>query len=881
MCVAAKRKCSLTPAARIGAAVAQAAAGAGLSAGAGLCRVEPLESRVLFAAGDLDATFGGTGTVTLDFFSRNDFGQTVAVQSDDKVLIAGWVATGVSSRGNDVAVARFNADGTLDTTFGGGTGKVTTHLGSTNDTAYALAVQSDGRVVVAGNTRGAGTGQDFAVVRYNADGSLDDSFGAGGIVRTDLGGLATDQATAMTLTHDGRIVVVGSTVIAGNQQFAAVRYTTAGQLDATFGEGDGIVVHPFTNGAGQAKAVTARLDGTIILAGALYDFGTIGSDFAAVRLFADGTLDASFGAAGWATVSMGGVIESAGAVVVQDSGHIVLVGEFSLDGEQDVALARLTAGGQIDPSFGGDGSGYVVTDFADGIDWATGAVLQTDGKIVVAGNGTVNGFYQMAVARFNPNGTPDTSFAGGKGTLTVPFDGATESFANGGIALDGQDRLIVGGHVARAAAFDMAVMRLGNALNLSPAAHAGGAYAVNPGVSVVLSGAGSTDADGSIVSYEWDFDYDGSSFDTDATGIAPTFSAVGLSAPAVRTVALRVTDNHGAAHVATATLTLNAAPIAHAGGAYLVDAGGSVILDGTGSSDVDGSIVSHEWDFDYDGSSFSVDATGAAPTFIAPDNAGGTLRTVALRCTDNFGATSVTTTAVSINPLPPPPPPPPLPLPPVQGAGTVLLVDDPSAPGRKMLSVKGTAGSDVIRLKEKKGLVEVRFGNKKLGAFSGITRVVVDAGAGSDVIDARGMNFPVALFGGAGDDYLVGGRGNDILAGGAGDDLLSGSFGNDLMVGGAGRDTLFSFLGNDLVVAGSLMFEDDLISMSAVLSEWSHTNCTLAQRVTHLTDGGGRNGAVKLGGGNVIDDNDRDWLFGTVGADWLLNGAGDRVQRIR
>lgn len=850
MCAVARAERLMIPAARMQAAVAQA--------------MEPLESRLLFAAGELDLTFGGTGQVTTDFLSRNDFAQAVAVQADNKVLLAGWVVTG-TGRGNDIAVARFNADGTPDASFGT-SGKVMTDLGSMIDTAYAVAVQPDGRIVVAGNTRGTGAGQNFAVIRYNPDGSLDESFGTGGIARTDLGYLATDQATAMALTPNGGIVLVGSTIIAGNQQFAAVRYTSSGQLDGSFGDGDGIVVHAFTNGAGQAKAITMRPDGTMILAGALYDFSTIGSDFAAVRLFADGTLDESFGAAGWATVSMGGVTESAGAVVVQETGHIVLVGEFTLNDRQDVALARLTASGQIDPSFGGTGTGYVVTDFADGIDWATGAVLQADGKIVIAGNGTVDGLYQMAVARYTVSGTPDAGFAGGAGTLTVAFDGATQSFAEGGIALDSHSRLIVGGHVARGTSFDMAVMRLGNALNVAPAAQAGGPYLVHEDGSVVLSGAGSNDADGSIALYEWDFDYDGSSFDVDAAGVAPTYSAAGLTGPATRIVALRVTDDQGAASIATAMITINATPIANTGGPYTAVAGASVQLSGAASSDADGSIVAYEWDLNYDGT-FGIDATGATIPFAAPHDAGGTTRTIALRVTDNFGATSIATATITIA-LP-------------QAPGTAMLVDDPSAPSRKMLSVIGTSGSDAVRFKEKKGSVEVRLRNKKLGEFSGMTRIVVDGGAGDDAIDAMKLSIPVVLFGGAGDDYLVGGDGDDVLVGGAGDDVISGSFGNDVIVGGAGRDRLFSFMGNDLVVAGSLSFEEDPSAMTAVLSEWSRADSTLAQRVANLTDGGGNNGLVNLGGDNVVDDNDRDSMFGTVGADWLINGAGDRVQRIR
>lgn len=211
-----------------------------------------------------------------------------------------------------------------------------------------------------------------------------------------------------------------------------------------------------------------------------------------------------------------------------------------------------------------------------------------------------------------------------------------------------------------------------------------------------------------------------------------------------------------------------------------------------------------------------------------------------------------------------------------------MLVDDPSAPGRKMLSVVGTANADAIRFKadKKGGGVEVRLGNKKLGAFAGMTRIVVDGGAGDDTIDARAATVPVALFGGAGNDYLVGGDAGDILVGGAGNDVISGGRGDDVIVGGAGQDFLFSHFGDDLAVAGSLSFENDLGAMTAVQSEWTRTDRNLSQRIASLMDGGGRNGAVKLSG-NLIDDNAADLLVGTPNADWLLTGARDRVLRVR
>src|SRR5262245_17690173 len=172
---------------------------------------ERLEPRMLLSAGDLDTLFAG-GKLTYDVMGGNDFGFAVCIQMDGKVLVAG---RGRSSLGtsNDFCVLRFNDDGTLDTTFGTG-GRVLTDFGSSTDSANAMVVQSDGKIVVAGQTSRSGTGSELAVARYNADGSLDTSFGAGGKVITDFS-VSTDQAKAVTLQADGKVVVAGQAIISG------------------------------------------------------------------------------------------------------------------------------------------------------------------------------------------------------------------------------------------------------------------------------------------------------------------------------------------------------------------------------------------------------------------------------------------------------------------------------------------------------------------------------------------------------------------------------------------------------------------------------------------------------------------------------------------
>jgi uncharacterized delta-60 repeat protein len=182
------------------------------------------------APGDLDTSFGGDGWETTDF-GLGDVGRDVAIQPDGKIVVVGWTQT---ADGADFAVARYNADGTLDGSFGDA-GKVTTSPSSGEDKAIGVAVQPDGAIVVAGVTwSGPEERQAFGVVRYASDGEVDTAFGTDGIVRTNFTS-RRDRAAAVAIQNDGRIVVAG-TAYPGD--FAVARYTPDGILDTSF-SGDG------------------------------------------------------------------------------------------------------------------------------------------------------------------------------------------------------------------------------------------------------------------------------------------------------------------------------------------------------------------------------------------------------------------------------------------------------------------------------------------------------------------------------------------------------------------------------------------------------------------------------------------------------------------
>jgi uncharacterized delta-60 repeat protein len=393
------------------------------AAQAGVLLVVALARQALAAPGDLDTSFGEGGTVVTDVASSNSEGAAaVVVQADGKIIAAGssevYIAAPPFKPNDDFAVVRYDADGALDPSFGG-TGKITTDIeplgtGSIDDQARAMALQADGKIVVVGVTQTPfASGNDFALVRYDPDGTLDSSFGLAGKVVTDLGS-SYDEANAVVVQTDGKIVAAGISDD-GGRTFAVARYNPDGTLDVSFG-GTG-VVRTAIGGVALAQAVALQADGKIVVAGRSDSGGLPGSDFTVVRYEADGTLDTTFGGTGVvaiAAASPGTFQDGAYSVAVQADGKIVAAGR----GGGDFAVMRWNPDGTLDASFGGTGTVYTPVGPFD--DWATSLAVQPDGKIVAAGHSDGVGASVVAVVRHNPDGTLDTSF-GGRGSITTPI----------------------------------------------------------------------------------------------------------------------------------------------------------------------------------------------------------------------------------------------------------------------------------------------------------------------------------------------------------------------------------------------------------------------------------------------------------------------------
>jgi uncharacterized delta-60 repeat protein len=383
------------------------------------------------AAGDLDSTFGTGGKVTTEFTSKNDVAFDVAVQSSDGKIVAAGRAGG---SGNRFALARYNTDGTLDTTFSGD-GKVTTDFTSGSDAAIGVAIQpSDGKIVAAGYA--ASGGSRFALARYNTDGTLDTTFSGDGEVTTDFTS-GDDFAWTMAIQADGKIVAAGGAGGKG-ERFALARYNTDGTLDTTF-SGDGKVTTDFTSGYEYIDAIAIQpSDGKIVAVGSANYYGSH-PKFALARYNTDGTLDTTFSGDGKVTTAFGSAQSWGFATAIQSTdGKIVAGGQAG----SRFALARYNTNGALDTSFGGDG--MVTTNFTPGVDDLDDIAIQGDGRIVAAGSANYFGpDSKFALARYNSNGTLDTSF-GGDGKVTTNFTSGNDR-ATGVLLQPADGNIVVAG----------------------------------------------------------------------------------------------------------------------------------------------------------------------------------------------------------------------------------------------------------------------------------------------------------------------------------------------------------------------------------------------------------------------------------------------------
>ncbi len=407
----------------------------------------------LLPDGTLDASFdgpsgNGNGKFFLPIGTGNDFAVAIALQPDDKIVLAGSCFNGAIQ---EFCVARLNTDGTLDTSFdgpsGNGDGKFLLPINPSYNTANAIALQSDGKILLAGMCGSPGGPSRFCASRLHVDGMLDVSFDGPGVAGNGKFELPQidqfqEAANAIAVQSDGKIVLAGNcfnTNAAFAANFCIARLNADGSFDASF---DGPNVTPgngkfwvdVSTNYDQANAMSLQPDGKILLAGGCYPPATSANSFCFARLNADGSLDSGFD--GPSNVGNGKVILPVGAtseviyaMALQPDGKIVLAGGCVVTGQYYFCMARLNADGSLDASFDSAGipsNGKFILPLGAGDDNARAIALQPDGKILVAGYCDNGGNSDFCVARVH--GGP---FAATQCSLDMDGDGKVQATVDG------------------------------------------------------------------------------------------------------------------------------------------------------------------------------------------------------------------------------------------------------------------------------------------------------------------------------------------------------------------------------------------------------------------------------------------------------------------
>jgi uncharacterized delta-60 repeat protein len=398
-------------------------------------------------AGNLDNTFSGDGKVTTPIGSYSEEARSVAIQSDGKIVVAGHTYNGTRY---SIAVVRYTTAGVPDNTFGTG-GKVTTDIGLYDDRATSVAIQSDGKIVVAGYSY-IGSYFDFAVVRYTTTGALDNTFDTDGIVTTPIGSY-NDKGNAMAIQTDGKIVVAGSRDATDND-FAVVRYNTNGSLDNTFGTGGRVNTNVTLEDKAYAMAIQS--DGKIVVGGSSFSSFGYPNTFALVRYNTNGTLDNTFDSDGKLTTAIGTYNDYVYSLAIQADGKIVAAGSSDWGTDHDFAMARYNSNGSLDNTFSGDGK--LIADYAGHDDFAYGVTVKSDGKIIVAGVfSDVNYINKFGILRYNTGGTLDNTFGSGGAVVTAFGTIGDNAYA---LALQSDEKIVVAGFaVISGSETDIAVAR--------------------------------------------------------------------------------------------------------------------------------------------------------------------------------------------------------------------------------------------------------------------------------------------------------------------------------------------------------------------------------------------------------------------------------------
>jgi uncharacterized delta-60 repeat protein len=771
------------------------------------------------ADGTLDTSFDSDGRLTIDFTS-DDRANAVAIQSDGKIIVAGSWDGGAS----DFAIVRLNTNGTLDTSFSSD-GKANFTFGTGTfgaaEFAYTLKIQADGKIVVAGQSNSAGSGigdNDIAMLRIDTNGSLDTSFGTAGKVKADVSLAATNEVAREVLVQaDGKIIAVGES----NGVGGLFRYNSNGTFDQSFGDGGKQVG---TGSVVPSVAAALQGDGKIVTLGT--SFGLLAdASFQISRYTTAGALDTSFGINGGTSISFGaGTLNVASDLIMQSDGKIVAVGRSG----GDSAIVRLTSAGQLDASFGTGGK--VITDQSN-IDDATSVIVQADGKIVVGGSNFLGNSANFSLARYTTSGVLDTSFSSdGRADATFGLEDIATS-----LALQSDGKYVQVGYTnvnnATTGPNDFAVARWNADGTLDTSFDVDGLVTIDfanddRANSVAIQSDGKV-----IVAGSWD-------------GGASDFAIVRLNTNGSLDTSF---SGDGKANFSFANSGFGNAEFAYS---VKIQADGKIVVagstnTGTTSNDSDIAIIRINSDGTLD-TSFLGDGDTINGTSGA-DNLAGTISTDLMRGADGDDT--------------------------LQGGLGPDTLD--GGRGFDFASYLGAASSVVARL-------DINGGNtgEALGDVISNTEGLIGSNFGDTLIGNANANY---IAGVDGADFLYGLGGVDSLLGAAGSDTLEGGLGADVIDGGSDFD-FASYINAATAVTARLdiaggnsgeALGDTYTAVEGIIGSGFEDFLLGQAGSNYLSGQGGADYLAGLAGSDtLLGDEGSDTLDGGVGADSLVGGNG-------
>jgi len=399
-------------------------------------------------AGTLDNTFGTNGVTLTAIGTGNDFANAVAIQSDGKIVAAGYSITGTKY---DFSLARYNTNGSLDNTFGNG-GIVKTSVQTATDQIYSIVIQPDGKIVAGGVSSSTANSYDWALARYNPDGTLDNTFGTNGIVVSSLSS-KQDYLYSLLLQNDGKIVGIGYSNDGTKSNFTLARYNSNGTLDASFGT-NGVVLTSFDSNSSIARTGAILPDGKILAAGNMTASSI--SNFTIVKYNSNGTIDNTFGTAGKVVKAFGTSNEIIYSLLPMQDGQIVAGGTSRVGTVTNLAVARFKSNGDVDNTFGTNG---ITINQIGTTNASFGKLLNLPGVgLLACGYGTVNNVLSMVFLLYNSTDGKNVTSFGTAGIVSTAV-GTTSAGANT-MAMQKDGKVIVAGYAQGSVNYDYAIARI-------------------------------------------------------------------------------------------------------------------------------------------------------------------------------------------------------------------------------------------------------------------------------------------------------------------------------------------------------------------------------------------------------------------------------------